>query len=186
MNLPQYDSSATCGACVEVTGERGTLVVTIEDLCPECKFGDLDLSINAFPKIGNPMDGRIPIRWRIVPCPVSAPISLYIMEGSSAFWTAVQVRNSRYPIASCEISVAGIYQPVHREMYNFFLMERGMGPGPYDFRITDMYGHVVEEKGVPLLITTPIEGKGQFEVCGTSALRVQPAHSFLQSDPSKF
>lgn len=175
MNLTQYDSSATCGACVEVRGERGALMVTIEDVCHECRFGDLDLSIDAFPRIGNPSEGRIPITWRIVPCPVSAPISFQFKEGSSAYWTAVQVRNSRYPIARFEISIAGTFKQVHREMYNYFLMPQGMGPGPYEFRITDMNGHVLLEKGTPFLPGTTVAGKGQFDSCGASALFGHPA-----------
>lgn len=174
MNLSQYDSSSTCGACVEVHGQRGSLVVTIEDICHECRFGDLDLSIDAFPKIGNPADGRIPIRWRIIPCQVSSPISFHFKEGSSAYWTAVQVRDSRYPIARFEVSVAGAYLKVHREMYNYFLMPQGMGPGPYDFRVTDMYGHVLEEKGMPFLLVAPIPGRGQFDSCGTMGLAGHP------------
>ncbi|MCG8700241.1 MAG: Ig-like domain-containing protein [Bacteroidales bacterium] len=168
MNQVQYNGSEMCGACVEVTGRKGTLMISIEDRCPECKHGDIDLSEDAFPYIDDKIHGRVPISWKIVPCPVQGPIKLYFKEGSSQWWTAVQVRNHKYPVAKLEYKVKEKWVNVKRMMYNYFLVASGMGPGPFDFRITDIYGSVIIEKNVPLKITTEITGTKQFPDCGNS------------------
>lgn len=64
--------------------------------------------------------------------------------------------------------------PVLNIVYNYFLMPQGLGPGPYDFRVTDMYGHVLEEKGMPFLLAASIPGRGQFDSCGTMGLAGHP------------
>lgn len=168
MNQVQYNGSQMCGACVEVTGRKGTLIISIEDRCPECKHGDIDLSEDAFPYIDDKIHGRVPIHWKIVPCPVKGPIKLYFKEGSSKWWTAVQIRNHKYPVAKLEYKVKGKWANVNRMMYNYFLVASGMGSGPFDFRITDIYGSVIIERNVPLVITTEITGTKQFPDCGNS------------------
>lgn len=165
MNQVQYDSSAICGACVRVTGPKGTLDIRIEDRCPECAFGDIDLAEDAFPYIANVIDGRVPITWKFIPCPVTGAIQFYFKEGSSQWWTAVQVRNHKYPVTTFEYKKNGVWTKVNRMMYNYFLVESGMGPGPFDFRITDIFGYVITESNIPLLVTTPINGTQQFETC---------------------
>lgn len=169
MNQIQYDSSLTCGACVEVTGNKGSLVISIEDRCPECQYGDIDLSEDAFPFIDDKINGRVPISWKFVPCPVQGAVKLYFKEGSSQWWTAVQVRNHKYPIVKLEYKVNNEWVNVHREMYNYFVVQSGMGPGPFSFRITDMYGDIIEEDNIPLLVTTEIDGQNQFPDCNGSS-----------------
>ncbi|KAI8581544.1 hypothetical protein K450DRAFT_231820 [Umbelopsis ramanniana AG] len=60
------NDSPVCGACIEVTGPLGTVQVTIQDKCPGCGQGSLDLTPSAFNKIGDPTQGRIPVSWK--PC----------------------------------------------------------------------------------------------------------------------
>lgn len=175
MNESQYDTAVTCGACVEVTGENGSLIISIEDRCPECQYGDIDLSEEAFPLIADKVDGRVPITWKFVACPVSGAVKLYFKEGSSQYWTAVQVRNHKYPIAKLEYEVNGQWVEVERKMYNYFVVESGMGPGPFNFRITDMYGSIIEEEDIPLVVTTEIDGQNQFPDCSKSSTDVPVA-----------
>lgn len=42
-----------------------------------------------------------------VACGLEGPIVYYFKEGSNSFWTAVQVRNHRYPIAKLEWLMPG-------------------------------------------------------------------------------
>jgi expansin len=170
MNQSQYAGSLTCGTCVAVTGERGTLVVSIEDRCPECSFGDIDLSTLAFEKIADPIKGRVPISWKIVACPYNNPVKFRFKEGSSQYWTAVQIRNHRYPVAKLEYKVNGSYISINREMYNYFVVPSGMGIGPYDFRLTDIYGNVIEERNIPLTLNQDINGIKQFALCNTLSI----------------
>lgn len=173
MNELQYDTAMTCGACVEVTGSRGSLVIRIEDKCPECKFGDIDLSEEAFPLIDDKIKGRVPITWKFVPCSVQGGVKFYFKEGSSQWWTAVQVRNHKYPVVKLEYKVNNQWVNMPRQMYNYFLVESGMGLGPFSFRITDMYGDVIEEDNIPFVVTTEINGVNQFPNCdGSSTILV--------------
>ncbi|CAO3648562.1 unnamed protein product [Cunninghamella echinulata] len=58
------NQSPVCGACIEVTGPLGTAKATIQDMCPGCGRGSLDLSPAVFGKVGDFVDGRIPVSWK--------------------------------------------------------------------------------------------------------------------------
>jgi expansin (peptidoglycan-binding protein) len=68
LNASQY-SKANCGRCAEVKGPLGSVTVKIQDKCPGCAYGDLDLSQTAFTKIAKVADGRVKITWSFVACP---------------------------------------------------------------------------------------------------------------------
>ncbi|MEM9893731.1 MAG: expansin EXLX1 family cellulose-binding protein, partial [Actinomycetota bacterium] len=103
------------------------------------------------------------IEWRVVEAAVSGPIAFRFKEGSSQYWTAVQVRNHRHPVATLEYQLAdGSWRAVARKPYNYFVEEAGMGPGPYTFRVTDVRGNVVVETGVDLAVAGVVSGAGQF------------------------
>lgn len=171
MNAKQYGMADYCGACVQITGPKGIVKVHIIDQCPECAFGDIDLSPEAFDYLAPRIDGRIPISWHVVPCQTSNSIQYYFKEGSSQYWTAVQVRNHRNPIAKFEYKNANnIFITVPRLDYNYFVQSSGMGVGPYTFRITDVYGNVVTDNGIQLQLKKEISGQGQFPTCALVGL----------------
>jgi expansin (peptidoglycan-binding protein) len=161
MNQVDYAGSAVCGGCILVSGPLGSITVRIVDRCPECAIGDVDLSAEAFAKIANPVDGRVPIEWYDVPCDVTGPIVYKFKEGSNQWWTAIQVRNSRWAVASLEVKVSGSFVNVQRENYNYFV-HSGLGPGPYEIRVTDIHGSVLNDTGIPLGDGSQAPGSGQF------------------------
>ncbi len=166
LNAADYAGAAWCGACVAVTGPDGEAIVRIVDQCPGCARGDLDLSREAFAKIAPLSAGRVPIRWRPVACDVQGPIAYGFKDGSNAFWTAIQIRNHRYAIASVEArNAAGAYQRIDRVDYNYFIEPSGLGPGPYTLRVTDTRGHTVEDDGIELGDAVARTGTAQFPVC---------------------
>ncbi|ORX77995.1 hypothetical protein K493DRAFT_293680 [Basidiobolus meristosporus CBS 931.73] len=61
-------SSPACFSCAMVHGPSGSVKVKIVDMCPGCKYGDIDLSPVAFEKIARKEDGRVPISWEFVSC----------------------------------------------------------------------------------------------------------------------
>ncbi|MFW5741600.1 MAG: expansin EXLX1 family cellulose-binding protein, partial [Myxococcota bacterium] len=148
MNESDYAGSEACGGCIHVVGPDGEVTVRIVDRCPECAPGDVDLSAEAFAQIADPADGRVPITWTDVRCEVSGPIVYRFKEGSSRWWTAIQVRNTRWAVRSLEVKIGGSYVEVPREMYNYFVYAAGMGEGPYDLRVTDIRGQVLEDTGI--------------------------------------
>ncbi|KAI7860839.1 RlpA-like double-psi beta-barrel-protein domain-containing protein-containing protein [Circinella umbellata] len=57
------NESPVCGACIKVTGPLGSAKATVQDKCPGCGRGSLDLSPAVFDKVGDFTDGRIPVSW---------------------------------------------------------------------------------------------------------------------------
>ena len=147
MNATDYAASAACGGCAHVEGPNGDITIRIVDQCPECPQGNIDLSPTAFDGIAERAQGRVSITWTYVACAVTGPLSYRFKEGSSQYWTAVQVRNQHYRVAKFENQKDCAFIDVHRESYNYFVEPAGMGPGPYTFRVTDVYGGVVEDSG---------------------------------------
>ena len=168
MNAADYNGSQACGAYIEVTNlnTQQTVVVRIDDQCPGCGVGDVDLSQEAFAKISPLGVGQIPITWKYVSGP-SSPAKVYFKEGSSQWWAGIQVREHRNPVAALAYRATGsgaAYNNLGREAYNYFIAPNGMGAGPYDLRITDVFGQVLDVGSVPLTITTEISLGMQFPV----------------------
>ncbi len=164
MNAVEYDNAAYCGAYVFVTGPKGTVTVRIVDLCPECLAGHLDLSREAFAQIADLPLGRVNITWQVVSPALAGPIAYHFKDGSNEWWTAVQIRNHRNPIARLEYLRDGSqWVAVPRTSYNYFVQTNpGMGPGPYTFRVTDSYGNVLSDSGIHHVENGTVSGAGQF------------------------
>lgn len=164
LNQPDYNMAAWCGACADVTGPLGTVRVFIQDRCPECKSGDLDLNPEAFDKIAQHSAGRVAITWKFVPCEVTGPIKYHFKEGSSVGWTAVQVLNHRLPIKTLEYSIDGgtTYKPTVRQEYNYFLEANGFGPYVTYVRVTAATGQTLIDVLPFASSDTTIEGEANF------------------------
>ncbi|MEO6278845.1 expansin EXLX1 family cellulose-binding protein [Roseateles sp.] len=166
MNAADYNGSQACGAYIEVTNlnTMQKVVVRIDDQCPGCGVGDVDLSEQAFAKISPLGAGIIPISWTYV-SGTSTPAKVYFKEGSSEWWAGIQVREHRNPVASVAYRRTGSgssYAGLPRESYNYFIASGGMGAGPYDLQITDVFGNVLNVGSVALAVTTEISTGQQF------------------------
>lgn len=163
VNADEYDNAALCGAYVQVTGPNGVVTVRIVDLCPECTAGHLDLSQEAFALIADPVEGRVAITWQVVSPNLPGPIIYHFKEGSNQWWTAVQIRNHRNPIATVEYNNGSEWVMVSRTDYNYFVQtDPGMGPGPYQFRVTDHYGNQLVDNNIPHSENGSVAGSAQF------------------------
>lgn len=166
INGADWTGSAHCGACVEVEGPAGTVVVRIVDKCPGCADGDLDLGREAFAEIADPERGRVPIQWRFVGCDVDGPLRYRFKDGSNPHWTAFQVRNHRHGIASVEARPArGEWRTIPRESYNYFVTAKGLGEGPIAIRITDVHGQTIEDDGITPGDATEVASAAQLPEC---------------------
>lgn len=163
LNQPDWQGSALCGACADVQGPKGRLVIRIVDLCPGCKSGDLDFSEQAFAKIADVSAGRVPITWTLVPCEVTGPVRYRYKDGSNPYWTAVQVLNHRLPVTRLEWSTDGqTWNQTERTEYNYFLASGGFGTGPVRVRITAIDGQTLEDELPPVQELLVVTGQGQF------------------------
>jgi expansin len=166
MNHVDYSGSYVCGACVRIWGPKGDTAIRIVDQCPECPEGNIDLSPQAFSAIADIAQGRVPISWRMIACPVTGPIVYHFKDGSNQWWTAIQIRNHRYPVVKFEyLGPDGNFVNVPRTDYNYFVQASGMGPGPYVLRVTDYFGHVLTDSNIVAATDSSISGKQQFPEC---------------------
>jgi expansin (peptidoglycan-binding protein) len=137
-----FGGSAACGTVLDVTGPRGTVRVTVSDLCPECGSGHLDLAAPAFARIADPVAGIVPITFtRVVDPPTAGPIRVRVKEGSSQYWLALLPIGTGNPLASVAVRVGGAYQALQRSGYGYWIAPAGAGPGPFQVRFTDDRGH---------------------------------------------
>lgn len=121
INNAQYPRS--CGACLEISGSgvglganpiRGKYMAVVVDRCPECKHGDIDLSMNG--------DGRWKIKWRVVPCEKKGKIE-FQFEGSNPFYRKIQPRNTRSP--PVKVIVDGVHAKKSQD--NHWIAQKGGG-----------------------------------------------------------
>jgi len=164
-----YAGSIGCGGCLEVERPgRGSVLVRVVDSCFGCIAGDVVLSEEAFTMLEPNLDvGVIDVAWHWVECPVEGPIGIHFIADSNPLWLAVQVRDHRHRIASLEARASGAdsWLTLGRADYNYFIAEEGLGEGPFDFRITDVYGHVIDENGMGLGMDVVRTGSSQFPLC---------------------
>ncbi|RZT82935.1 expansin (peptidoglycan-binding protein) [Micromonospora violae] len=147
----EYAAGAACGGFVDVVGPKGTVRVLIMDQCPECEPGHLDLSREAFARIADPVQGLVPVTYRaVVNPPLPGPLTFRIKEGASQWWFAVRVGNHGNPLRSVEVRQgdSGPWQSAARQDYNYWLIPSGAGPGPFNLRVSDVYGNRVTVGGI--------------------------------------
>jgi expansin len=143
-----YGQATLCGAYARVTGAKGSVLIKIVDHCPDdiCTQGHIDLSPEAFAAIDDPIKGYVPITWQLVSVVTDQPVRFRYKQGSSQWWTAIQVSHLRNPVASLEVLVNGSWTALARTDYNYFIESDGLGPGYHTFRITDVFGHQLVEQ----------------------------------------
>jgi expansin (peptidoglycan-binding protein) len=147
----EYAAAAACGGYLDVTGPLGTVRVKVVDQCPECEIGHLDLSRQAFARIGAIREGVIPITYRAVRDPqVPGPLSVRVKEGSSQYWLALLIIDHGNPLTSVEVRRGGQWQALWRPDYNYWIAEGGAGAGPFTIRVTDTAGHRAVADGITL------------------------------------
>ncbi|KAI7848507.1 RlpA-like double-psi beta-barrel-protein domain-containing protein-containing protein [Circinella umbellata] len=71
LNAKQYGNmnkkSKWCGKKIKVKGPHGSAIVKVNDACPGCSYGDLDLTPKVFKKVvGNMNKGVGKITWHAV------------------------------------------------------------------------------------------------------------------------
>jgi expansin (peptidoglycan-binding protein) len=165
LNTKDYASAAMCGAYVAVSGPAGTVTVRITDRCPGCKKGGLDLSRQAFARIAALTAGRVPVQWQIVEGPVSGPVTYHYKDGTSRYWTAIQPRNHRWPVAALDIKPKGAsdWIRVERRAYNYFVHSKPIPVGPLRVRLTSLTAATVEDELPEPNGGILVHGAAQFE-----------------------
>ncbi|MEE6257951.1 expansin EXLX1 family cellulose-binding protein [Plantactinospora sonchi] len=147
-----YSGSAACGSFLDVTGPKGTVRVMVLDRCAGCTNNKIDLSRQAFAKIADLSQGIVSVRYRIVVNPpVSGPLTFRVKGGASQYWFAVQVGNHGNPLKSVAVRRDGAgWRNAKRQPDNYWVVDGGLGKGPYEIRVTDVSGNQAVATGIRL------------------------------------
>jgi expansin (peptidoglycan-binding protein) len=179
----EYQSGAACGGYLDVKGPKGSVRVKITDRCPECAAGHLDLSKQAFAKIGVINDGIIKVSYSQVANPaVPGPVTVRVKEGSSRYWLALRFDNTGNPLASAEIQAGSAWKALAHTDYNYWIAESGAGNGPFTVRVTDTSGRRTMLNGVTLSVGT-VQRPGA-AAAGTAATTAGPKTTAPSRAPS--
>ncbi len=182
----QFLNGLACGATARIKNGTKEIEVMVVDLCPKvgneqwCS-GDMphfDLGgATAFGQLENVNVGVKELQIRFVSTPVGdAPVKLRLKDGINQWWFAIQVLNHRYPVAKVELKDAksdswttGQRKP---DLWNYWVFTfAGSGlTAPYQIRITDQYGQVIEETGNSIQEKFMWSGTHQFPVHGSGAV----------------
>jgi len=162
INEADYFDGITCGMCIEVkTMEAGghgndvvatPFVAVVTDLCPSnngagCAKGDIDILIDD----SSSLTGRNPITWRPVDCPVaSEPFRFRISSSSNGWYTKLQVRHAKRPVASVSVigkdgswvnlrRTPGFFDTDIPNVDDYIL--RPLGNEPINVRVCDIFGN---------------------------------------------
>lgn len=150
LGAAQYAGSAACGSFLDVTGPKGTVRVMVLDRCAGCSGSKIDLSRQAFAKIADLSQGIVPVSYRaVVNPPPPGPLTFRLKSGASQWWFAVQVGNHGNPVKSVAAKRAGSdWRAAKRGSDNYWVIDGGIGPGPYSIRVVDVYGNEAVATGI--------------------------------------
>ncbi len=149
INNEQWNTGVHCGRCVEVqcidprctTKEK--VVGQITDRCPECKYGDLDMSQPMLFKATGYRTDRLAIKWDFVECPeILGGVQVCAKSGSSSYWLFVQASNAVNGVASMEIN--GAPAPLFDAAYYFKATRVGPPLSSTNVRLTNHNGKTIE------------------------------------------
>jgi expansin (peptidoglycan-binding protein) len=184
INAPQMNNSLACGTCAVVTLNSKATVVLLDNICPECKYGDLDLSQDAWKAIvGDTNYGRKKASWEFSECP-SAPggfskgtVSLRANQ-VNYWWVAMNPSGMRCGVQSMDMKYAGSqWVPMVRDNSAmnglWFILQakdQAFSP-PFRFRLKSLLGDTIETDDIAsmelLAGSAPLDTLKQFKCSGT-------------------
>jgi expansin len=152
LGASQYAGGAACGSYLDVTGPGGQVQAEVVDFCPGCTGGGIDMSEAAFARVASSSAGTARVSYTLVRDPqLPGPLELRVADSASSDWLAVQVLNNGNPLSSVAVqSSGGSWQVMKLSHDDYWTLPAGAGPGPFRFRITDMFGHSVVASGIRL------------------------------------
>jgi len=161
VNSKQYNMASLCGACLEVIGSKDTAIVRVEDRCPGCKFGGIDLSKTAFATVDDLAKGRAQVKWKVVPCPTSRDMKLYIKKRKGSGASSFIVVNHKTPLKSVSVWRDSSWISLDRDRSNYYSIAK-RNDDFARFQLVDWYGNEVITDSLMLVPGTFIDLKQQF------------------------
>ncbi|XP_067664679.1 expansin-YoaJ-like [Haliotis asinina] len=146
INAEQYSGSLACGMCFRVLGTgvgtgsdpiKGDFYVFVNDICPECKEGDIDLAEEG--------DGSWEVEIQAVQCPVGNTKIEYKFQGSNPWYIKLQVRNARLPVNSILVDRDGQPEPMKHTSDGFWELSDGLIELPIKLEMTSINGESIRD-----------------------------------------
>ena len=143
LNSVQWNNSLNCGRCVNIRyNNNPPIKAVISDKCTECKYGDLDLFLEAYSKIINKDPGREKIQWNFVSCEefVNGNIKFRI-DYINQYWLSINPENFLCGIANIEISFGNNWITLDRNdnsMNGLYFNYNGYVNLPFQLKITSI------------------------------------------------
>ncbi len=172
MNQYDWQDSGVCGACVEITNGGKKLVVQITDECPDvapstqwCFKGSHHIDLNGAANNALGAGNNPAVTWKYVPCTPTGNIKYYFDKGTKQYYLAVTPMNVRNVVAKMDVQVMGAWTALKHTAYNTYeLSGIDYGTAPLNFRVIDIYNHVVTETVAPAADKV-VDGTKQFAAC---------------------
>lgn len=160
MNLAEYNTAASCGACVQMNLGGRSVTITVADSCNPginnngtCTPGHIDLSRSAFQQLTGQSTGDINgVSWRFVPCDSVGNVQFLLKKPDDQYWNEFLVVNHKYPIKRAQVLMEdGRWVDAQRMDYNYWHPPEGNNGdggdmGTYRVRVTDINDGVIEEQ----------------------------------------
>jgi expansin (peptidoglycan-binding protein) len=182
----QYSAAGACGSYLDVTGPKGKVRVKVVDRCPECAEGHLDLSRTAFKKIASEVQGLVSVKYKaVVNAPTPGGVSVRFKDGASQWWFAVLIDNHANPLTSVQAKgKGGSWRAAKRADYNYWIIDGGAGAGPFQIKITDVYGHSATAGNIRILPEKTQTTSVRLTGGGSPALAPKPSPTKKKPAPS--
>ena len=172
MNQYDWNESAVCGSCVEITNGGKKLVVQITDECPDvapnsqwCFKGSHHIDLNNAANDALGAGNNPAVTWKYVNCTPTGNIKYYFDQGTKQYYLAVTPMNVRNVVAKMEVQVGGKWTVMPHSAHNTYVLDGvDYGTAPLNFRTTDVYNHVVVETVAPAA-NKVVDGTKQFAAC---------------------
>lgn len=139
-----FNTSGSCGTCVQITNAGHTIIATIIDECPAdsnpiCQRdpkGELDLSVEAFNALGFGNGNPSGTTWKAVPCPVTGNVVVRIKPGNQ---NEAYIENTILALKS----VSGPGGNASRQSYGAWHFNANLGSGS-QLTLTDAADRMIQ------------------------------------------
>lgn len=143
LNSVQWNNSLNCGRCVNIKYENNPPVkAIISDKCPECKYGDLDLFLEAYSTIIKKPPGREKIQWNFISCDEFVDKNIrFRIDHINQYWLSLNPENFLCGISNIEISFNNQWIDLDRTdniMNGLYFNYNGFVQIPFKLRITSI------------------------------------------------
>ena len=143
LNEVQWNNSLNCGRCVNIKYENNPPVkALISDKCPECKYGDLDLFLEAYSTIIKKSPGREKIQWNFITCNEFVDQNIrFRIDYINQYWLSINPENFLCGISNMEISFNDKWIDLDRTdntMNGLYFNYHGFVQVPFKLRITSI------------------------------------------------